>query len=398
MEIATVDKTWIPSYESKQSLIEVLVSLQTNQNIKSYRQFWDELNRILNQLVTSQEEHTKVHAKMMSQCLEENSFREKEVQQAKDAFKRANYAYASCKKSRVQAEKELPQLQNTLSNYFKELNRARKQREDERKKFEERRRAFNEAIAFLNDFIKFVKEKLKGHFKAFSLVEFSEKLLIHSSKLNVSKSAMPILVAIAEATFTTEPRASDYEYKPNEALGQKLKNLLTDLLNRLVADNAANERDEKKAVEVFTAYEKRLVTVISTLEKNVRRVKKQIIDMMECENKESLIIKNALSKESRNASLQLQAKNMCNDFNNEYISATLARRDEISTMRVIIEIVNKRFKQVPKDLQDYLKNTEKGFFAYINSTAFKKFEEYKRKQFSTNDTAVDLLKEKNLLK
>jgi chromosome segregation ATPase len=320
----------------------------------------------------------------MKQCLEEDKFRAKEISDAKDAFKRATNAHASCSSSLKKAEAELPELKNTHKRYSTELARARKQRADDHAQYKKRQADFREAIAFLEDFIKFVRKALKGHFKAFSLVEYSEKLLAHSAKIGLVKMAVPALVAIAEATFSEEPKESDYEYKPNEALASKLNNLLTDLLKRLKADNEQNEKDEAKSLSLFKQYESKLLAVISTLEKNIARVEKQIRDMNACVKNELKIINTAGRKLNRNQGLKTAADSMCKSFNKEFIHATQVRKDEIKTMQDVIKIVQKRISDVPADFIDYIESVKKGFKQYVNSTEFKKFIKYNQVVFTDN--------------
>jgi len=322
----------------------------------------------------------------------------KEVAEAKLALANASIHRAKCRKSLKAAQKELPGLVYTHKTYVDELRRATKAREEEHKKFLERKSDYEEAIAFLNDFIKYVSQKLKGHYKAFSFVQYSENLLQHATKLGAISAAAPALVAIAEATYSESPKAHDYEFQPNEVLGAKLKRILDDLRSLMIKDHKLNETEEHTALTIFNKYKNRLQRVINTLDKNIKLVKKQIIDMQRCVDTEGKIMASASNKFSRNDNLRNNALRMCASFNNEFIEATLNRLNEIKTMNDILAIVARRFQNLPKSLIAYLEDVKDGWKKYINSTQFQKFVEYQRKQFLRNKRGEELTKGKHLLK
>jgi hypothetical protein len=388
----------LPSKASMGSLVNIMVEVQTETDPKTIGGFVEQLRKMLNNLVEAQNKHKNIHEKMMKECFDEDRFRAKEVADAKLAMSRAALHKAKCKKSLKAAEKALPTLKSTLKTYRNELARATKEREEQNKSYKARKADYEEAIAFLEDFIKYVKQKLKGHFKAFALVQFSENLLQHATKLGAISAAVPALVAIAEASYKASPVAHDYEFQANESLGAKLKQILEDLLALLKKDHRLNEEQEAKSVRIFLKYKARLLAVISTLVKNIKRTKKQINDMHRCIDHEARIFADASKKLSRNATLKANAIKMCNSFNNEFIDATKNRLDEIKTMKEILEIVARRFKNLPQDIISYLQDIENGWKAYINSTVFKKYVTYRRVQFVKNARGEELLNAKNLLK
>jgi hypothetical protein len=378
----------LPSIESKGQLIDMMVQVKTEHNTNTVKGFVGQLREMLDKLVNSQNKHKEVHGKMMKECLEEGKFRKAEIKAGKTAKNRAVSHLAKCKVSLKNALTELPPLQSTHRSYKRELARAQKIRDIEREKYIKRRQEFREAIDFLGQFIAFVNQKLKGYHAA-SLVSLSEKLLKHSNKLNILSEAAPVLVSIAmEATANKDK----YAFTPNERLKQRLVGLLAELFAKIKKDNESNEVDERKAAQVFASYKKRLLRVINTLAINIKRVKKQIVDMKRCIDVEGGIIATASAKIHRNSKLLHQAINMCGSFNKEFIEATLNRLNEIKTMNEILKIVAKRFKQLPKDLIAYLEDVKDGWKKYVNSTAFKKFIEYERKKYLMNKRGALLAK------
>ena len=72
----------------------------------------------------------------------------------------------------------------------------------------------------------------------------------HSNKLGIIADAVPVLVTIAEANYSEQPKQNEYEFKPNEELAHKLKNLLSDLLRKLKEDKKLNETEEDSALTI----------------------------------------------------------------------------------------------------------------------------------------------------
>jgi hypothetical protein len=260
-----------------------------------------------------------------------------------------------------------------------ELRRATQARAVERKKYEERRESYKEALTFLREFIEYVTKKLSKGYHAFALAEMSQNLLKHSAKLNIMTSAVPVLVAIA-----TERAATDYTYKANQGLGDRLKETLSTLLKSIQKGNNENNAAEAESLKVFQAYSLKLNRIIATLRRNIKRVQRQIVDMNRCVQRETQVCNQALNKSQRNENLRKNAARMCKAFNKEFIQATYNRLDEIKTMNEILKIVGKRFKKLPKDLVAHLITIKDEWTKYINSTLFRKYIEYNRRQFAQN--------------
>jgi len=319
----------------------------------------------------------------MKQCFEEDAFRKKEEGAAKRALAASRASRSRCNASLKSAKDALPHLKRAKNDYESELTRATKARTEERKKYLARKMEYKEAIDFMGDFITFVNKKLKGQYKSFALVEMSENLLKHASKLNVITEAVPVLVALAnDPIFNSKSHA--YTYKANEGVAKKLHDLLHQLFDRLKSDNKANNKMEAASEKAFADYASKLKAIITTLKKNIKKTKNQITSMTRCVETEDGIIAKALSKFGRNKQLRNAARKMCHAFNSEFIEATKNRLDEVKTMKEILVIVNRRFKKIPHDIIDYLESVKKTWKAYINATEFKKYVDYKRKSYVDN--------------
>ena len=390
LELSPMDNSMLPSHTSRAMLTQIMVEVQTEQNTNAISGFLGELKDMLNNLVDAQAKHKVVHAKMMTQCAEEDLYRESEIVNAKASLAKALTSRTRCKASLEAAQKALPVLLDSHKTYSEELQRGRDARNVERKKFLERKQEFAEAIEFLADFMTYVAKKLKGSFKAFGFIEMSETLLKHASRLNVVTHASPVLIALASSDIFASNKSNDYTYSANEDLATTLNNALNTLFQVLEKDNKTNEETEKKAAEVFALYEAKLSAIINTLAINIKRTQKQIQDMLKCIATEDAIIAEATMKLGRNTTLRDNARKMCESFNGEFIQATLNRLDEIETMKDILIIVQKRFANLPKDLVSYLETIKSSFQEYVNSTEFKAFVEYERIQHKDNVVGKEL--------
>jgi len=384
LEISPINAELLPNQSSKSKLIEMMVEVKTEGDVNTMAGFLSELKQMLDRLVDAQRRHQEIHKNMMAMCTEEDAFRLKEVTAAKVALQKAIDSRTRCKASLDNAERDLPLLRATKHTYVKELRRATVARAHEVEKYRERKDALTQALNFLRDFIQYVTKKMKGTYTAFALAEMSQNLLKHAAKVDLMEEAVPILVAIAQEPTETARKASDYTYRANQGLGDRLKQALSALVASLQRSHDANEQSERKAEAAFVDYSRRLNSIIATLRANIKRLKLQIIKMRKCVETEDGVIRDAAQKEARNALLRLNASRMCATFNEEFIDATKNRLDEVKTMNEILVIVHKRFARLPRDLVTYLETVKNGWIKYVNSTKFLKFVAYQRRQYVEN--------------
>jgi hypothetical protein len=389
LEMTSTEGVILPSIESKGQLVDMMVQMKIENDDNTIGGFVGQLKEMLDKLVKAQAKHEKVHGVMMKQCLEEGIFRKNEIKAGKTARAKSVAQRAKCQASLKQAQKELPGLVDSFDSYTRELKRAQKIRDIEEAKYLKRKQEFSEALAFLTDFIAYVNTKLANYNNS-SFVELSSGLLKHSNKLNLLTEAAPVLASIAMETIAQK---GNYEFKANMDLKSRLVTLLDNLLAKIKADNKSNDEDEVRAAGIFATYKNRLMKVINTLSINIKRVQKQIKEMTRCVATEGAIIAKATFKITRNEKLLKNAVNMCGSFNQEFITATYNRIDEIKTMQEILTIVGKRFKDLPEGLVNYLVTVKDGWIAYTNSTEFNKFKEYERQKQIVNQRGMLLAKE-----
>jgi len=394
----------LPSNSIRAQLSQILVQVKqaTTDSPKTIQTFLVSIKSMMTKLQDEQKKHQEISDKMMDQCSAQDTFRASEVATAQKALDLSNSARGVCASSLKASQNDLPELQHAFDTYTDELAKATAQRKSEKEAYAARKADFESAIAFLKDFITFVTDKLKGSFSSFaSFAEKSEHVLRHATKLGLLKEAVPILVAIASMQTDSPqegvPAANNYGYTANADVAQKLKDTLTNLLNRLISDNLSNEKIESDALNAFTTLSTRLQTAIATLQTNIDRTNKQIVDMNKCMNDEDVIIKAAENKLNRNSELQTAAKNMCSQFATEFVDATNNRLQEIKTIEEILSIIETRFGKIPADIKAYLQDTENGWKTYTNSTAFQKFIKYKQVHTQGNANGSNLVAAGNLV-
>ena len=306
---------------------------------------------------------------MKSQCTEELAFRDAQIEDAIDANRRSKEAELLCEKSLKSSTSDKADVREAIESYKFYKTKADNERKSEHKLYKDRKNELEEGLAFVKGFAKFLKENFPNPaFKA-NFIEMSEDLLRHASNAGALSETIPVLIAIS-AVSTGEN---------NENIVEQLKTTLAGLQNRLQDSWENNEKFEKANHSTYTKYASQLATTLDKLDANLKALEKQIIDMTVCVTEEALINKTALSKLSRNESLKKSGQDMCDKFDKQYVDSTKAKVLEVSLFKEILVIMDSRFKNVPEDLRTYLQNVENGWKDYVNSTEFKKFEEYKHK-------------------
>lgn len=426
LKLSPIDASMLPSNSIRGQLTSMLIEVQQTDSPKTIQKFLSSIKDMLTKLQKEQAEHQRISTQMMNQCKEENTFRRSELKNARNSLAASNAHRAKCDASLKASQKDLPELEISKVTYEKELARATKQRADENKAYRQRKADYEEAINFLTKFISLVSDKLKSSgFKAYAFLEESEHVLRHASKLGLLTESVPILALIAQTgrgnvatkivvsspkaptvsasasasadveAFEAPAKQNVYAYTRSEGVAQKLKDALNTLLARIKADHKTNEEVEAAQLKAFITYSNKLKALIATLTKNIARVKQQIKDMRTCIANEDVVISTASAKVSRNQKLLSAAVKMCGNFAQEFADATKNRLEQIQTINEIIVIIEKRFGRIPADLKEFLVSVEAGWKLYVNSTAFKRFVEYKQVHIVDNIHGKRLTHKKN---
>jgi len=362
--------------------MDILVEVQKDDSPKTVGDISEAVMGLLKSLQESQTRHERIAKRMKSQCIAEETFRKKEISAATAAYNASSSAYAKCQASLQAALKNLPDLKRAKKDFQDSLKKKTDEREKQHKLYLERRRDWQDAIDFLNDFIKQVDTKLA---KYPSFADLGEKLLRHVAKLGKMAAALDVFLALAQKPVTSEFGAhSNYSYQSQGKTVGALRDHLRKLLNTLIVDSKQNDIDEGKALAAFDKVKTALLKVIARLTKDIKLTKTQITNMNACVANEGKIMATANSKLSRNSKLLKLAGQTCTDFAREFVTATKNRLSEMNVIKQILNIMKRRFGELPADLVAYLEATRNGFRVYVNSTQFMKFQEYVQKHVADN--------------
>jgi len=391
MKLFSIDMV-LPSQKGiHNQLMDLLVEVQNKDSVRTVEDISSAILDMLKQLKDNQAKHEEINKKMMAQCLDEENFRKKEVADAKAAYNAASSAYAKCQGSLDAAKKNMPGLKKALKDFQDNLAAKQKERNKQHDLYVQRAKDWADAIDFLREFIQQVESKLA---KYGSFADVGEKLLRHVSKLGRMAEAVEVFVALAQSKdeMATGPGAhSNYSYKAQTKTVASLKTHLRNLLNKLVVDSKQNDIDEQKAQAAFDKVKAKLLAIISRLQKDIGRTKKQIIAMKACVANEGKIMTTANGKLNRNQKLLDLAGKTCTDFTREFITATKNRLSEMNVISEILKIMEKRFGELPQELVEYLRATKNGFKVYVNSTQFQKYQDYVQKHIADNLTGKKLV-------
>jgi hypothetical protein len=386
LKLSPIEASLLPDKSIKTQLTQILMKVQQEDQPKTISKFLQQVKDILTRLQAEQDEHKRISDKMLAQCLEEEEFRSKELNDAQDALKRATKSREDHEASLEASKKDLPELELARTNYAEELERIIKQRADDHQRYVERQRNYAEGIALFADFIPYVESNLK--LDSATLVQKSEIILKHASKMGRLTDAVPVLVALAQNKFGAEGENKAYSATRDKVLGQKLHEALKTLNAKIIADNQLNETNEEQGVVAFNLQKNKIEEALNTLDGHINATKSHIDAMTLAIKDEDEIIVKAGSKASRNQELKDSADKMCNDFATEFTVATKNREEEIQTIREIVIIIEKRFGKIPNDLHVYLESVENGWKEYINSTDFHKYVDYEHRITTKSTRAV----------
>ena len=382
----------LPTKDIHNKLMDMLVEIQTQNTPRTVKELSNAILDLLKHLKNDQANHEEINTKMMTQCIEEENFRRKEVTDAQSAYNASSSAFAKCQASLHSAENNLPALKSALTEFKANLDAKTLERKKQIELYNRRRADWTEAINFVTEFIVQVSNKLS---KFTSFTELGEKLISHMSKIGRMSEAFSVLISLSEdaKVLADDPGAhSNYSYRSQVKTISKLKDNLRSLLNKLVIDSKTNDGDEDKAQAAYEKLKAELIKLIDELNENIASTNAQIVSMRNCSSAETKIMTVANNKLNRNSRLLHLSGQTCTDFTKEFIHATKNRLGEMDVINQIIRIMNKRFGEIPKDLINYLNSIRSQFNQYVNSTRFIKLQEYVQTHIADNAHGAALSK------
>jgi len=357
-------------------------------NVKTLNQFVEVIKGLFDDLDRDQKKHEEVLEQMNKQCSDEKSFRDLEVKDAEKAVNEATSSKKVCDEKLITAQKLKSETENLLNDEVAKKEQRTQIRATEQKIYASERTQYEEAITFLREFNILVATKLNQGNTQASFVQFSENLLRHTAGLKRLDAAVPVLVMLAQYTSAA---AGEYKQFNGSDAAKNLQEKLDSLLKTLEEDLNKIIEIENQRVRGFTEFLVAVNKNIAALQASIEDLKQQIKNMQECVARESAVIAEASSKQSRNADLRDKALNMCIEFAKEVMAATKARKMEMNVIEEIIQLLKVRFGNIPQNLISYMESIKIRFAEYENTTKFIIVKYFERAALVENTLGKDIV-------
>lgn len=402
------DDNMTPSSNIDDQLFQMKMKILAAEDPMTIKVFIVKIQEMLKDIEDNQAKHELINKNMTQQCTEEEKFRKMEIQDSQDSFKSSSDAQNKCQMSFAEGTKFLPQLESSVSDFKNQIKTKTDERTIQHQQYLDLQKQWENAITFLKGFSKKIEQTVKNKT---SFIQLGEDLIRHVAKLGRLQKLVPIFIelssnqtpvkrdaaAVAGSTVSNktiivnqsniiEPPKNDS--KPVEPLSNSkldyLKKIVEELTSQLVKDSYQSDIDEANMQKSFERFVSDLNKIIKNLEDSIARIKAQITAMDLCIKKETVIMNEASAKKVRNEKLLSMADRTCKDFLNSFVESTKNRLRQIESMRGIIDIVKKRFGEIPKELSKMLTDMDTQFKTYINATEFKKYEEITKTRIEDN--------------
>lgn len=421
VEVLSVD-IMTPILKMDTQLSQLKVELKSPTNLTK-EGFLEKIEEMLKNIEEDQSKHDNLNQKMSLQCSEEEKFRKMEISDSQQAYTASSETHTRCTQSLASAKTFLPELDKAVLNYKNQIKIKTEEREAQHKKYLELRKEWENAISFLNSFVNKIENSIKNE-KQSSLLQLNEELIKHASKLGRMKDLVPIFIAMKQSVnISTQGNQNQNVVTSKSSLkstslsantlnsntkvntqiisnttintttkdeplsDDKLINLkiaVQKLAKVLLADSNEADIQEQNLQKSFETLIKEFNVIISELEQNIDRIKNQIKEMEKCIADELVIMNSASNKNNRNDRLLKLAEITCTDFLKSFVDATRNRARQIEVVKDIIQIIKRRYGQLPSKFLEEVNIANNHFKTYINTTQFQKYVEITRIKISDN--------------
>ena len=331
----------IHNYHNKLASMLVKIKQTPTTDLKSLKQFVEEVEDIASKLVQEQEKHSEILEKMKGEVLGEKAFREKEVQDAIAAIDAAQVAIDAYNKSNSNSKDTRSEITAHILSLTNAKETVTKQREEENKEYVKTKTDMDSALELVNKLITKINTKIE-----------------------------------TAGTGTT-----------NSINLEKLLKAATKFHDKIATDIQQLEKFESQQAEAYNVFINGYSKAMENLEKNKKILEDHIESMNKAVDSEKGILNQASSKEQRNNQLLESVINMFNQFVVTYNKASASRKEELDILKEILEIIKERFgeNEYDKDLNQKLEDAKNGLGEYKNMTPLAAFEENHPKKIDDND-------------
>jgi hypothetical protein len=308
-------------------------------------------------------------------CVDEEAFRTKEINDAKFAMERALAEEKRCQGALDKSNDLL-----TKNRKDQEINRAAleaqiNQRDADKKLYDQRKQDHADLISAIDRSVDIVNSLLEPQSTG-ALIQLNRQLtnlLVVSSRNRQTKSAAPIITAMAQIALNKFS---------NQASVEKVLGLLETLRKNTEKSEDNYDEDERKSIELYNEVVAELGNEYDRLLSEEAVLVKHVADMTACVANEKAVFEEAQRKFIRNTELLESSRALCESWESQYQVETDNRNEELDVISDLREITKRRLSQLKGDAAK--RADQDAFDAYKN-----KYEYDAYQKFKSDDTVYD---------
>ncbi|KAL4468885.1 hypothetical protein ABPG72_009155 [Tetrahymena utriculariae] len=328
-----------PSLKKKISLVQMMTNVESKMGVKApIQEIFKLVDDYKDSVLDEQLNQNNLFDKQNKECVDEIDFREKEIESASDAVKKAQTALDSCKSQNARAQSDLDTVNNQVletQNYLSQIIATREQQADD---FQKAAQAYSYNADAADEAIEILSEIWSGEASFVQLANHANRMLVHAIQIKKVHKLTPVMTALAQ--LAAKKLIAD------EALINNVMSLLRDFRASLEVDFQNLQESEQSAIEQYHTNKSRTEDFLFTLQKSQKDLQAELVKLSQCINNQSAIFTTAQAKLQRNTQLLDAAQNMCSSFKKEYDSATNARNQELELIEVIRQKLEAKYGQL----------------------------------------------------
>lgn len=280
-------------------------------------------------------QHDELHAQQARECADEFAFRESEISEAVAALTEAQETLDGCNSQKVRAVQDLAVTKRQLTENRNYLGLIEETRRREAYAFETATNVYQQTSRAVDEALVILEEIWGGEAGFVQLSKHVNGMLKNSVKIRKAHLLAGVMSALAQL--------ASKDLQADEALLERVKTMLTNFREKIEAEFQEAAAAEQAAIEAYNEDKARLTATIEHLENQKAGLEQEIHELDKCIVVQTGIVQSATSKRDRNTQLLEDAQALCGSVEEEYQTATEARREELDLLAAIRERVEARF-------------------------------------------------------
>jgi len=274
-------------------------------------------------------------------------------------LKEATETLDGCTAQRVRAEGDLAITKKQLSENRNFLATVEETRRREAYAFETATEVYQATSKALDDALVILEEIWSGESSFADLTRHTNKLLKSAVKIRKAHLMAPLMSALAQL--------ASKDLQADDGLLDRVRTMLQNFRSKIETEYNDTAAAEQQAIELFNSQKAKLETTIDNLANQKDGLEQELQSLDKCIITQQGIVSSASAKRDRNQRLWDDAAALCNSVEEEYKSASSARKQELELLAAIRERVEARFAQLSTGVKDRGTQDE---FTYSNDYAY----------------------------